>query len=123
MARNEMLNAQIDPMWHHVVLTARKVQSDTLRTIAEAYAENPGRLIDLIAELAAGLDRPSEGWDEAVIDFAVGAQLSEPEIDLDEAQARQLAGELATAAALTFTARRSAEQEASVPRQQDRRAA
>jgi hypothetical protein len=123
MAHDAMLNAQPDPLWSHVVLTARAVRGSTLRTLAEAWSENPDRVTDLLGQLAAGLDRPAEGWDEAVIDFEVDTQMPEASVELDESQARRLAAELTEAADRTFSARSRTEQPIRLPRQQHRDAA
>lgn len=122
-ARDAGLNADPDPMWMHVVLTVREIREQTLRTIAEMHAEDPSRLRDLLDQLAAGLDRPAEGWDESVSDFEADAQMDEASVELDERRARQLAAELDVAADRTMSARVRADRPLTIPRKQDRRAA
>jgi hypothetical protein len=108
MSRNADLNAAIDPMWMHVVLTARGIRNDTLRQLAEAMAEDSERVIFELRQLAAALDRPAAGWDEAVTDLEANLQLDEASLQLGEDEALRLADELTTADALTSTARRRA---------------
>ena len=108
MGTDAGLNAQIDTPWMDVVLTARGVRNDTLRQLAEAMAEDSERVIDELRALAAALDRPAAGWDEAVTDLEANLQLDEAALELREDEALRLADELTTAAALTYTARRRA---------------
>lgn len=99
------LNAQPDPMWNGVEVTVRPILLHTLRQLAELAAQQPEKLTSYFEELAGALDRPVEGWDEAVADFEVNTGLDEATTRLSEGQARQLAGELTAAADLTFSAR------------------
>jgi hypothetical protein len=108
MGTDAGLNAQINPLWTQVVLTARPVRNDTFRQLAEAMAEDSERVIFELQQLAAALDRPAAGFDEAVADFEANLQLDEAALELREDEALRLADELTTAAALTSTARRRA---------------
>jgi hypothetical protein len=108
MGTDAGLNAEIDTPWMNVVLTARGVRNDTLRQLAEAMAEDSERVIFELRALAAALDRPAAGWDEAVTDLEANLQLDEAALELREDEALRLADELTAAAALTYTARRRA---------------
>lgn len=124
MSHDADLNARVDTFGAVVNLTARGIRNADLRQLAEAFANDREHVIAELAQLAAGLDRPAEGWDESVIDFEVNVQLDEAEIRLDERQARQLAAELDCAADRTFSARSREGRPLTVPmpRQLDRRA-
>lgn len=125
MAHNDMLNAGNDPMWLHVMLTARRIQLDTLRTLAEAWREDRETAIDAMDQLITGLDRVEGGWDAAVWDLQSNLGLDDADTtELTADEARQLASELLAAADRTSVSRREAEHpRLFVPRQQDRRAA
>lgn len=124
MATDESLHARIDPMWDHVILRNRAVRTDTLRTLAEVWNENPELVAEQIAKLAAVVEQGGPAWDAAVDDVEIDLQMSEAETELDEQQARTLSAELAAAAALTFSARHTATLAAApitFPTQQNRR--
>jgi hypothetical protein len=123
MSHDAGLNAAIDPTWMRVILTARGIRNADLRALAEAFAEDREHVIAELTQLAAALDRPAEGWDEAVDDFEANMQLDEASLGLDERDARQLAAELDTAADRTYTARARVGRPLTIPRQQDRRVA
>jgi hypothetical protein len=105
MAKDMGLTAELDAFGHQVVLTVRQIRTADLRHLAEAFANDSEHVIAELRELAAQLDRPAEGWDEAVIDFEVDMGMDEPAVELGEDQARGLAVELGDAAAKTFSAR------------------
>jgi len=122
MARDLDLNADINPGWHHVVLRVEAVRNDTLRALAEAWAEDRDGVTLVLNQLAAALPGPIEAWDAAAQDAEIDLQMDRPEVVLDETRALQLADELTEAAGKTFTARLRTEPVA-LPGQQDRRAA
>lgn len=116
-----MVHARINPMWMHVILRARGVRYETLRTLAEAWNGNQQDVIDSIAALAAVVDEGGPAWDSAVEDVEADLQMDEAEVELTHLDATRLADELLGAAALTMSARREAALVAEVvdfPRQQ-----
>lgn len=107
MGKDMALNAEVDPFGHRVVLTARAVRTADLRHLAEAFANDSEAVIYELRRLAAQLDRPAEGWDEAVIDFETDMGMGEPVVELDNEQATSLSIELANEAQKTLSARAS----------------
>lgn len=105
MATDAELNAGLDPLWHAVLLRARGIRNDTLRTLAEAWAEKPDLVIRALDQLAAVVEQAGPGWDAAVDDAESDLQMDEAHISLDETQALQLAAELRDAASQTLAAR------------------
>jgi hypothetical protein len=124
MGRDLDLQADNDPSWTSVRLRVEAIRNDTLRVIAEAWAEDRSGTEILLDQLAAALPGPIEAWDAAAQDAEGDLQMDRPEIVLDETRALQLADELRGAAARTSTARMAAEVEPiPFPSQQDRRTA
>lgn len=117
-AHTPQLSADVDSFGCNVILRVDAVRASTLRTLAEAWSENPARVAELLDQLAAGLDRPVEGWGEAVIDFETDTQMDDATVELDEVQALQLADELADAARRTFSARSRTVEYLAFPHQQ-----
>lgn len=122
MAYDAELNAVIDPMWMAVLLRARDIRNDTLRTLAEAWAEQPDLVIRALDQLAAVVEQAGPGWDAAVTDAESDLQMGEAHVRLDETRAVQLADELRDAAGQTLAARLRTSP-IPFPSQQDRSAA
>lgn len=95
-ARDESLNVHSTAAGRPV-LRARSLRDADLRELAEAFAEDRERVIAELAQLAAALDRPAAGWDEAVTDFESNLQLPEAEQELTDGDAERLHTELGTA--------------------------
>jgi hypothetical protein len=122
MAHDAELNAQLDPLWHAVLLRARDIRNDTLRTLAEAWAEQPDLVIRALDQLAAVVEQGGPAWDAAVVDTESDLQMGEAHVSLDETRALQLADELRVAAGQTLAARLRTTP-IPFPNQQDRSAA
>ncbi|MER5350649.1 hypothetical protein ABT093_09990 [Kitasatospora sp. NPDC002551] len=123
--RDGMVHARIDATWMHVVLRARGVRYDTLRALAEAWAEDQSLVVDALNRLAAAVEEGGPAWDAAVDDVELDLGMDEAETELTHVDAVRLADELLTAAPLTMSARRELAHGAELivfPRQQDRRA-
>jgi hypothetical protein len=122
MGRDLDLQADNDPTWTSVRLRVEAIRNETLRTLAEAWAEDRDGTAAILDKLAAALPGPIEAWDAAAQDAEGDLQMDRPDVVLDEARALQLADELRDAAGKTFTARLRTEPVA-LPQQQDRRVA
>ena len=126
MAYDAEPSAQIDPMWMAVLLRARDIRNDTLRTLAEVWAEQPDLVIRALDQLAAVVEQGGPAWDAAIDDAESDLQMDEAHVRLDETRALQLADELRDAAGLTLAARARTAQppvHLYLPSQQDRSAA
>ncbi|MFC5888527.1 hypothetical protein RMN57_12965 [Kitasatospora sp. CM 4170] len=109
-----MLHARIDAMWMHVILRDRGPRYETLRVLAEAWAEDRSQVVRALDQLAAVVEQGGPAWDAAVDDVEADLQMPEPETELTHVDAERLADELLAAAPLTMSARREAAQAAEV---------
>ncbi|GAA2838111.1 hypothetical protein ACFQ0M_16990 [Kitasatospora aburaviensis] len=114
MSRDGMLHARIDAMWMHVILRDRGPRYETLRVLAEAWAEDRSQVVRALDQLAAVVEQGGPAWDAAVDDVEADLQMPEPETELTHVDAERLADELLAAAPLTMSARREAAQAAEV---------
>lgn len=115
------LFAKVHTYGSSVVLHSDGIRDITLRSIAELWGNDRDLAVELLTNLAKAADGPAAQWDEAVIDFETDSQMPNPEVELDETRALQLADELRDAAGRTFSARRRADQTLAFPHQQDRK--
>jgi hypothetical protein len=119
--KDASLFAKVHTYGSTVTLHSDEIRGATLRAIAELWGNDRDLAVELLTNLAAAADGPAAQWDEAVIDFETDSQMPDPEVELDETRALQLADELRDAAGHTFSARRRADQTLALPGQQDRR--
>jgi len=118
------LSARIDASWMSVLLRVDQIRTDTLRAIAEAWAENPDMVAGILDRLAeAATFGPVGAWEAAALDAEADLQMDMPETALSEIQAEQLADELSAAARATLSARLRGPRLVELPAQQNRSAA
>lgn len=118
---DESLNVHIPVAGFRPVLRARAIRNDTLRTLAEAWGENPDRVGDLLDQLAAFAEQGGGGWDDAVLNLESDLQMDDAEVELDGEQAQELAADLTACMARTIAGKAALGTYLTFPHQQDRR--
>lgn len=114
------LSARISPDWTSAILRADQIRTDTLRALAEAWAENPDLVTAVLDRLAeAATSGPVGAWEAAALDAEADLQMDMPEMRLSEIQAERLADELEAASRATLSARLRGPRLVEAPIQQD----
>lgn len=106
MGRDMGLCARIDTMWMKVVLRVDRIREHTLKSLAEAFVDDPDTITELLHRLADAA--PGAEFDAVVLDLEAECAMDDAEVSIDEADARRLGRELGEAAELTMSARMKA---------------